>query len=475
MRASLLLATAATLALGACTTVGPNFKAPDAPAGPAGDGYAMAGDPASAAPRLDPQARVAGPWWTALSSPELDRTIREALASSPSAAEAAATLERYQAEARSAGAAAGVQAGVDTRAERQRFNSASFGFTGFPNKTFNLFQVGANVSYDLDLFGGQRRRIEVAGARVERAARQADAAYLTLSGNVAIEAVRIAALRAQIDALTQVIADDRALVALVDRARDLGAEAPTAGEGARAQLADDEALLPPLQRQLDASRHQLALLVGKSPAAWTAPEFTLAGLGAPSAIPVTLPSALVRKRPDILASEAELHAAIANVGVATAAQYPDLKLTASFTQSAGKPEDLWGYDASGWNLLGDLAAPIFDGGRRKADRAAAEAEARAAMARYQQTVLRAFVQVSDRLSALGADEAQIEALGRSIQAAESRLADAQTGQKLGGLALRQVIESRRLLNRYRRTLAEAEGRRLEDIVGLYAATAADWR
>lgn len=466
-----LLAAVSVLALGACQTVGPDFKAP---AAPAAAGYAMAGDPVTAGVRLDPEARSAGPWWQAFDSPDLDRTIRLALNDSPSVAEARATLERYQAEARAARGAQLPQVDAAANAQRERINTQAFGFTGFPSPTISLYSVGATVSYDLDLFGGARRRTEEARARAEEAARQADAAYLSLSGNVALQAMKVAGLRAQIAAVQAVIDGDRATLDMVRRAQQAGGEAPSATTGAQAQLAEDEALIPPLQRQLDAARHQLALLAGKSPAEWSPPDFDLAELSSPAEVPVSLPSTLVRRRPDILAAEAELHAATAAIGVAVANQYPDIKLSANLTQSAIKPENLFNYSSSGWNLLSGVTAPIFSGGTLKAERRAAEAEARASLARYQQTVLRAFVQVSDALAALGTDDQEAAAFVRAQTAAEATVRDAENAYRLGGGPLIQVVDARRQLSRAHRALAEAQGRRFADLVELYAATAADW-
>jgi NodT family efflux transporter outer membrane factor (OMF) lipoprotein len=469
------LALMSALLLAACTTVGPDFKAPAPPTGDAASGYAMKGDPEAPNARLDPEARVAGPWWQAFGSPQLDQVVRQALADSPSVAEARATLERYQAEARAQRGAQLPQVDASASAQRERINTSAFGFAGFPSPTINLYSIGGVVSYDLDLFGGRKRRTEQAQARAEQAARQADAAYLTLSGNVAIQAMRIAGLRAEIAAIQAVIADDNRTIEMVDRAYRAGGEAPSGTVSARAQLAEDQALLPPLHRDLDAARHQLALLAGKSPAEWTAPDFELDALTAPSDIPVALPSTLVRRRPDILAAEAELHEATAAIGVAVANQYPDLRLSASLTQQALRPQDLFDYSASGWSLLSGVTAPIFHGGTLKAERRAAEAEARASLARYQQTVLRAFVQVSDALSNLGHDRERIAALIRAQDAAGSTVRNAQTAYKLGGGTLMQVVEAQRQFSRARRNLAQAQGQRFSDLVELYAATAADWR
>ena len=177
----LAVACASVLALGACTTVGPDFKTPDGPTGPAAAGYAMAGDPAPAGVRLDPAARAAGPWWNVFGSPDLDRMIRAALADSPTLAEANATLQKAQADAAAARGAQAPQANADASAQRERINTQAFGFTGFPSPTINLYSVGAAVDYDLDLFGGRRRATEQAQSEAEAAAHQADAHGLDLS------------------------------------------------------------------------------------------------------------------------------------------------------------------------------------------------------------------------------------------------------------------------------------------------------
>jgi NodT family efflux transporter outer membrane factor (OMF) lipoprotein len=477
----LLAATASVLALAACATVGPNFKTPEGPKGPAAAGYARAGDALAPGVRLSPDARAAGPWWQAFGSPELDGAIRQALADSPTIAEARATLEKSQAEARATRGAQFVQVDANAAAQRERINLAAFGFSGFPglppitSPTINLYQIGGSVSYDLDLFGGKKRATEQANAQADSAARQADAAYLTLSGNMATQAMQIASLRGQIAAVQEIVADDRRIIDMVRKAEAAGGQAHSALSSGVAQLAEDEALLPPLQRDLDAARHQMALLAGKSPAEWTAPDFDLARFTAPAEVPVSLPSQLVRNRPDILAAEADLHASTAAIGVAVANQYPDIKLTASLTQESIKPGNLFNANSAAWSVLGGVTAPIFHGGTLKAERRAAEADARISLARYQQTVLRAFVQVSDVLSNLGTDQQAIESLKVAASAAESSAKDAQNALRLGGGPLMDVVQAQRTSSRARRALVEAEGRRMSDLVELYAATAADWR
>jgi NodT family efflux transporter outer membrane factor (OMF) lipoprotein len=470
--ASSLTALTSVFALSACAVVGPDFQRP---AVPGSAGYAMAGDRAAPVAELAPDARAAGAWWTALGSPQLDAVIRQALKDSPSVAEAAATLERAQAQASAAQGGLAPNAELSAGGQRERINTQAFGFTGFPSPTINLYSIGATVSYDLDLFGGQKRAVEAAQARAEMAARRADAAYLALTGNVALQALKIAALRAQLEALDAVIADDRRTIDMIRRAEQAGGAAPSAISGGQGELARDEALRPGIERDLAAARHQLALLVGKAPSDWAAPDFDLAGFAAPAQVPVAVPSALVRKRPDILAAEAELHAATAQIGVATADLYPDIRLTAGLNQQSIEPANLFRYDSSGWNLAGGLTAPLFNGGTLKANKRAAQADAKAALARYQGTVLRALVQVADVLTALAEDDRSIAALARVEASQSANLRDARKAYDLGGGPMISVIDAQRSLNRARRDTITAQGRRYSDLVDLFTATAANWK
>lgn len=183
------------LALAGCTTVGPDFGRPAAPTGPAASGYAGPVDPAPRELELVARGRAESPWWAAFGSEDPDRAIQDALLANPTLAEAEAALQRATAELAVARGEALPQADAQAGVRRVRINTVSFGFTGFPNRTVDLYSVGLGVTYDLDLFGGGRRRIEAAGARAEAARLRADAAHLSLTGNVAIQMLRVAALR----------------------------------------------------------------------------------------------------------------------------------------------------------------------------------------------------------------------------------------------------------------------------------------
>ena len=470
-------ATAVVVALTGCAAVGPNFTAP---AAPMAKGYVMPGDSAPAAVALSSDKRAAGAWWRDLGSPQLDSVMAVALRDNPTVAAAVATLDRARAEEAVAAADRKPKIDANAGAMRERINIQAFGFSGFPgfppfaNPTISLYSIGATVSYGLDLFGLTRRRIEVAGAAAEAEGRRADAAYLTLTGNVALQAVKIAGLREEITALNDIIADDRGAIAIVRAAQAAGGESRTAGLGGLAQLEADQALAPQVEQELAQARHDLAALVGQTPATWTAPDFAFDAFRPPANIPLALPSALVRNRPDILAAEADLHADTARIGVATANLYPNINLVAGLTQEALTPGSIFSFNSTAYDFGAQVTAPIFHGGALRAERRAAEAQARASSARYRDVVSTAFVQVADVLTALAEDDKRLATALDREGTARTGLSDAEAAYRLGGGPRAEIVVARRRLDQVRLARVEAAGERLEDIVALYAATATDW-
>ena len=232
-----------------------------------------------------------------------------------------------------------------------------------------------------------------------------------------------------------------------------------------------------MQQMLAIAHHQLALLVGKAPADWTAPDFELADFapGIAGTTPVALPSELVHTRPDILQAEADLHAATANVGVATAALYPSITLSASLTQSSLTASKIFDYPSTAYALGAGIAGPLFDGGRLRAQRNGAREAAKASLARYEETVLDAFRQVADGLQALANDDAALKADQHAFDLANDNLRLARIAYKAGGTGLLPLVDAQRTANDARRTLAAIQTRRALDTVTLTIAAGAKWK
>ncbi|MES1201978.1 MAG: efflux transporter outer membrane subunit [Pseudomonadota bacterium] len=465
-------ATFAALALGACA-VGPDFEPPGAPAATT---YAAPEDRAAAANvQLTPSASARSEWWTAFGSGELNALVGEAFAHNQTLAEANANLDQARAEASVTAGGALPQVNAQSSAVRERINTQAFGFTGFPSPTISLYSLGGGVAFDLDPFGGRRRAVErdVAYAAAQQA--RVDAAYLTISGNVVQQAMLIAGLEEKQAAQSDIIAGDQQILDMVRRAIRAGGQPPAAANTIEAQLAEDQAALPPLRQQLAQARHRLALYLGRTPSDGTEGQLLLAALQIPSNIPVSLPSELVRRRPDILAAEADLHAATANIGVETAALYPSISLNASLTQGAIDPDQIFSSASTGWSVGPSLTAPIFHGGALRAQVHAANATQRAALAKYQQTVLEAFVQVSDTMQAIANNQDLVAIQHRAVDTANANVRDSRFAYDNGAGTLLSLVDAQRQATRAR--LAEVDARIAYDqsIAALYVATAADWR
>jgi outer membrane protein TolC len=183
----------------------------------------------------------------------------------------------------------------------------------------------------------------------------------------------------------------------------------------------------------------------------------------------------VRRRPDILAAEAELHAATAQIGVDTAALYPNLSIAASWTQSAIDPSTLFEGTSAGWSVGPSLTAPLFHGGTLRAHVQRANAAQRAALATYQETVLEAFVQVADVLSAISNGRQALAAQQQAVQTADANVRNAQFAYRNGAGTLLNVVDAQRQANRARLGAVDAQVALYQNIALLYVASAADWR
>lgn len=469
----ILLSAAGAATLAACSTVGPEFKTPASPS--QASGYAMAGETNPSVAAVGAQAQ--GEWWKLFGSPELDATMAQALAGNRTLEAARATLAQARETVR--GQDGPLTGDASASLNYEHINFAAFGFSGFPgidlkNPTVTLYSFGANGTYDFDLFGGKKREHESREARAEAQAFQTDAAYLTLTANVASQAFAVASLRAQIAALEDIVASDRANLNVVTKAYKLGGGTKLDVSTVETELAGDESQLAPLRQQLAQARHQLALLVGQAPADWSPPDFDLDKFVQPDRVPVALPSELVRSRPDIRQAESRLHAATAEIGVAQADLYPKITLSANLAQSALHPQDLFNYDSSGWSILPGVSVPIFNRGALKARQKAAEAAARAELATYQQTVLQAFVQVADALQAIRNDDASIANETRAVEASGTSLRLQRLRYQDGKSGLLPVLDNQRSYARARVALAQARARRLNDVAQLLYATGKSW-
>jgi NodT family efflux transporter outer membrane factor (OMF) lipoprotein len=471
---SKLAGIACAAALAGCA-VGPNFHQPKPPAT---SGYLHASSDAAPvqAEARDQQSvssgtEIAGEWWGLFHSDPLDAVVRGAIAVSPTLTAANATLAQAREEISVARGA--FLPSVSAIAGAQRSGSSAVRAPGTGDSA-NLYSIGLSTSYSPDIFGGTRRAVEQQQALAEFQRDQLAAAYLTLTGSVVNEVLTIASTRLQITTTEELIASDRKNLALTQREFDVGIVPRSDVLTADSQLAADLTQLPSLHKQLDQAYDELAVLAGRPPYDWQVQPFDIDQFKLPRDVPVSLPARLVRQRPDVLAAEANLHAASAAIGVAVAQEFPDISLSGSITREALTAADLFHQFNSLWGVAGSLTQPIFKGGALHAQVRAARDAFTASAATYEAVVLEALGQVADDLWALQYD-AQILTVDRhSMDVASEALKLQQKSYAVGTTTVLNLIAAERTYAQARLSYVSARVQQFTDSANLLTALGGGW-
>lgn len=475
------LVVVSALVLMSCT-VGPDFHTPAAPNAESYTTSALTaqtvstpgGGKAGKAQHFMQNRAIPANWWYLFHSPSLNELIARGLANSPTLQAAQATLRQTQ-ETMNAQVGAVIFPTVTGQFLSQRQRSSAVATGGaFPAREYSLYDASVNISYGLDLFGGARRELEGLRAQVNYEKFEVAAAYLTLTANIVTTAITAASLQKQLDATRKLVVCAEHQLAIVKKQFKLGGASSVDVLTQTSQLAQTRALLPPLEQSLAETQHALAVLVGSLPSDGTLPTIDLAQLHLPTELPVSLPSELVRQRPDIQAAEALLHVASAEVGVATANLYPQLTLKGSYGWQKGNLSHLFNPQQKVWDYGMNILQPIFAGGSLRANRRAAIAAYDQAAAQYQQTVLHAFQNVADTLQALENDAQKLRAEQAAETAAKQALTVARTQFHLGGASYLSLLTAERQYQQARITCIQAQAARFTDTAALFQALGGGW-
>lgn len=467
-------AAAAVVFLSSCA-LGPNFKKPEAPRV---SGYTA--EPLPPQTGVDAQQYVAGmdipgQWWTLFHSQPLNELVQQSIQGNPNLQAAQATLRQAN------------ETVAATRGSLFPAVDASYGFsrnrdaTGTLQPTlnsgapvYNLHTAQLSVSYLFDVFGRNRRQVESAQAQADSQRYQLEAAYLTLTSNVVSAAIQEAAARAQIAATSEILDNERESARILRRQFELGSIAQTDVMAQDAAVATLEATLPPLQKQLAQQRHLLAALAGRFPSDEPAQKFELAELTLPAEVPVSVPAALVRQRPDVLSAEAQLHAASAQLGVATANLFPQITLTATKGGTATQLSQMFSNGNSFWTLGGSLTQTLFQGGTLIHQKRAAAAALDAEGANYRAVVLAAFQDVADTLTALQLDADAVNANLKAERAAADSLTAVRHNVELGLASYLALLTAEQSYSQAVLNLAQARANRYSDTAALLQALGGGW-
>jgi len=461
--------------------VGPDFQTPAPPAAAGYTAEPLPGKTASApvahgqAQTMQPGQDIAADWWHLFQSDPLNALVEQALANNPTlpAAQAALTIAQENTAAQRGLYLPSVSAGLSASRNLTPTGSVSpASASGSPY--YSLITPQLSVSFVPDVFGANRRAVEGAEA-VEAGQRFAlEATWVTLTSNVVAGAIQEAALRGQIQAVKDTIQAQTDLLRILRRQQSLGQVAGADVASQEAALAQSEMMLPPLQKQLDQQRNALTALAGRLPTQEIEQTFDLKGLTLPTEIPVSIPSDMLRQRPDVRQAEENLHAASAAIGQAVAARIPQIGITGQLGNSANALNQLFTPGTNLWTIAGGLTQPIFDGYALMHKERAARAAFDQAAEQYRGTVLTAFQNVSDSLRALGSDAQAVRAAANAQAAAARSLAIKRRQLELGQVAYAILLNAEYTEAQARMALVQAQALRLADTAALFQALGGGW-
>ena len=468
----------AAVMLAGCT-VGPDFKKPAPPdvssfAAQTPGKTASAEVPGGEAQTFTQSDDLVADWWTLFHSQTLDNLVEKAIANSPD-------LKAAQAALRVAHENTAAQRGEFYPSVSAGFSAARFSqpvtLAPVPNNNsfdYNLFTPQLTISYVPDVFGLNRRTVESLNAQERGTHYQMLATYTTLTSNVAVTAIEEAATDEQIKTTQDLIAGETQSVEILRLQLQKGYASRVDLAAQESQLAQAKATLPPLVKQVAQLHDRLAALSGQYPSQLPALNLDLESLQLPETVPVSLPSTIVARRPDVLQAEENLHTANANIGVAVANRLPNIELTANAGSTALAIGQVFAPGTGFWNIGAALTQPVFEGGKLLHQERGARAAYDQAAEQYRSTVLAAFQSVADSLVALQQDADALKTAAAADQAAKVTLDLTQRQVQDGYNGYLSLLVAQSAHQQSHIALLQAEANRYADTVALFQALGGGW-
>ncbi|MCL6739746.1 efflux transporter outer membrane subunit [Sphingomonas sp. RB56-2] len=470
-----------------CTTVGPDYQRPDV-AVPGG----YLEPSASGQSELDR-------WWNGFGDARLSSLVEQSLRQNLDIELAVARIREARAQERVAGAGSSPQVAAEASVIRQRISehaipappgSGGAGGAGFalPGEEFTTWRAGFDASWELDLFGRNRREREAAAARTGAAIWNRTDVEVAVAAEVSGAYLRLRTLQALIANAEAELARQDRLERLVEAQAKGGLVTGQILEQQRSERSAAAAAIPALQADAKAEIHALGVLTGQAPEA-LANELSgpgnlpchrtpdcpqQSGTVTSPAVPPGLPSDLLRRRPDIRAAERELAAATADIGVATADLYPRISLTAAPALVSTALGSLLEWGSRGFSAGAALDWPIFDGGRRRANIEVQNARQEQALIAYRKSVLAALQDVEDALGNVDGDRRKLAELEQAHATAARAEEIAGTRHRGGLVTLADVLQAQERRLSLKEQLLETRGALARDTVALVKALGGGW-
>jgi NodT family efflux transporter outer membrane factor (OMF) lipoprotein len=467
------------LALSPACTVGPRYSRPAVPA-PAPDAWKTQPPWQQAAPK---DSIPKGEWWKIFNDATLNAYEQQLLQSNQSLIAARDRLDQARSLARVATAGFFPQFSTDPSALRQRgsgnrpLNGASPSvFNGvtqqIPPYTQSVYQIPFNINYEVDVFGRVRRNLEAANATLQSTAADLQNSQLVLTAELAADYFTLRELDAEYNVVQQSVEYQRKGLDLVNRRHDGGVASGLEVAQQAALLDSTLSQLALVQQSRAQYEHAIAVLLGQPASSLTVAASPLKG--APPAIPLGVPSDVLERRPDIATAEREMAYENAQVGIARTAFYPHITLAGGGGLQSKDISALFSAPSLFWSLGADALEPIFEGGRNRANLAAARSAYDQSVANYRQSVLTAFQQVEDGISNLTTLSQALSTQAAAVEDARRTLAIANNRYVGGVTTYLDVITAQTTLLSSERLETQLLGQQMVSSVYLVKALGGGW-
>lgn len=461
--------------LGGCA-VGPDFHRPRVPVPPAWRGVADNATMLHPSIVTDQPARLAA-WWQNFHDPVLTSLVERAIASNLDLRQAEARLRQARASRGIAASGLFPEIAADASYSRSLSTRSSFGSSGATTlqptvvpAASDLFQAGLDAAWELDIFGGTRRRVEAAQANLQAAREDRREVLVSLAAEVGLNYVNLRGFQQQILIAWQNLETQKHTAEITRKRFEAGFVSGLDAANANALEATTEAQLPGLETSAQAAIYSLSVLLGLQPAA-LAEELTAA---TPPEIPAGLPSDLIRRRPDIRRAEAGLHASTAAIGVAIADLFPKFSLTGSFGFMGNDLGSVSNWTSRYWSYGPTVTWPIFTAGRIRWNMELQKAIREEDLAAYEQTILVALKDVETALVAYAKDQERIRSLGVAVENNRKAVELSTRRYVTGKSDFLNVLVAQRSLNTTEEALVQSTRSLATDLIALYKALGGGW-
>jgi multidrug efflux system outer membrane protein len=484
-------AASAALLLQACK-VGPNYQPPHEPV-PERYSGAAAATAGNQTARISEEREPVSFWWREFHDAELDALIDRAVAGNLNLKSAYVRIveARIQVQSARAQGMPGLNASASYTREQLGLagilksqgvgksgptaSASAQQLIGALEKPVNLYQLGFDASWEIDLFGKVRREVESATAQSAGAVESRNDLLISLEAEVAQTYFQLRAAQVSKQVTLDLIAAQREVAELTQNRHEHGLAGEPDVDAARAELASLQSQLPSYEQLISSSRHALAVLTGQDPEALDAELATAGGLPAiPADIPVGVPSTLARRRPDIRNAETALHAATAEVGVSVASMFPDVSLAGTYGLRNLGTRYLFDWESHFYSFGPSVSVPIFHGGALVASVRLSRAQAVDAALGYRQTVLTALQEVEDGLDGLTQDAARVASLQETVGADQRAVEVQADAYHHGVISYISFLTVQLQAVQAREQLVQAQSTESTDLVKLYKALGGGW-